>query len=672
MKKNFTLLVLLAEIAYGNDTVSTMSNTSFLYILLAIALATVVFAVYIIFNKKARAHTTDHLNVKEKDSRQTIEEYRIQTQKIPLENQPFRLSGMLHVLTNKISGILKENHQTIYYDIDKSIGRYIVGDNDYIEQVLEILVQYAASYRTGLEIIIHISKHKEASIVFDVNTPQHTLDKSELKRYLKENEADEELSDFVKAKQIAKAMQGSVQVKSNKSDGTHYIFTIPFIKDEKDRSKQSLLIKVLNGKRILFVSKSALETKLSKDIFETYNTKFNEMSLDEFNKKRPGLHQYDIIVLYSSYLTLPQIAYLKKMHDDKNNQFKFIVIHDLFESDELINRSKEIADAEIYSPMIRGDVEEILYQVFIQENKAVKGINNIEIFDPKTFIIQSHKNVSEDDLKKFSGARIAVVEDSKVDQRVMRNILKVEGITLYCLNNGKEMIDLLNKEPIDLIFSDINMPVMDGLTMTKEIRSEPKWKNIPIISISSMVFPHEIKAMQSAGFSASISKPIVTQDVYKALEKFIDLEQIQTRENTASSNTSSSKPQIRIDDFDPKVLNVKAALAQTKNRLEYRELLEETLDLVKDTPEQLRQLVKEGDTNELKKFSKSMTALYTNIHAGDLVKMFTEMTYYISKHNTSFLQEYVLLYRKKLKRLEEEANKFFEMTQNEVIGGCRT
>jgi len=65
-------------------------------------------------------------------------------------------------------------------------------------------------------------------------------------------------------------------------------------------------------------------------------------------------------------------------------------------------------------------------------------------------------------MEYFRGAHIAVAEDSKVDQRVMRNILDVDGIRIFMVDNGKAMIDLLKTEEIDIIFTDINMPIMDG------------------------------------------------------------------------------------------------------------------------------------------------------------------------------------------------------------------
>lgn len=583
-------------------------------------------------------------------SHEVLEDYRIATQQIPLDNQPFRLSGMLHILTNKVTDMLKSQHHHIYYDIDREVTRYIVGDNDYIEQVLELLVNEAGKLNTESEIIVKITKYKESALVFDIANPKSATNK--------EKYSNQKHEEYEKAQQIAAAMQGTIEIKSGKLSGTHFIFTIPYVKDPKSRSNQSKLRSILAGKKALFIGKTKDEMKRAEYIFETYGIKFDDILAQTFEKRKPELKKYDMAILRSSNLTPTQIEFLKKVRLRKENELKIIIIHDLFISEKLINRTKVIADAEIYAPMIIGDVEEILYQIFIKKSKAVKGINNLEIFDPKTFTLQGSSTYTEEILEKYKGARIAIAEDSKIDQKVIRNILSSDNIKLFCLNNGQEVIELLKKETIDILFTDINMPVLDGISLAKKIRSEPKWQHIPIISTSSMVFPHEIKAMQAAGISAAVSKPIVAQDIYEALEKFLEVHPDRKRE-------MHIKKQIQVDysQFDSNILDVRAGVEHAGNPMQYRELLQETLDVIQHTPEKLRILIKEEKFEEIKSFSASMKRIYDNIYARDMVHMFTELSYGVKTNSNLFLHEYILLYLKKFNQLENEIKKYLRATK---------
>ena len=588
-----------------------------------------------------------------------LEQYRIDTKKIKIENQPFRLSGLLHILTNKISDRLEEHRHNLYYDVEQEVGRYIIGDNDYIEQILEPLLQELILLNHDSEIIMHISKYKEQFIVFDIYNPQGVLDKALCKSFEK-SEHNETYADtlavFAKVKNIAEAMGGSLTIKSAKRGGAHFIFKLPYIEDKDTRSNQNKLKKSLSGKRALFVGKTKYETQRVQYIFGVFGLKAENMSLEEFDSKKPDLSKYFMVILRSADLSPKHISLLKMLRQNKKNAFKLIIIHELFEENKKIEMTKAVADAELYSPTIIGDVEEILYQMFILKSKAVKGISNMQVFDPSSFIVSGHKDPTKQDMEYFRGAHIAVAEDSKVDQRVMRNILDVEGIKLFMVNNGEDLLKVLRTEEIDIVFTDINMPVMDGLAATQEIRNEPKWKDLPVISISSMAFGHEIKAMQIAGMNASIAKPISAQDVYRALERFLKITPAMQARYAKKIRQQNLPTEYK---GNSAVLDVTKGLEDAGGKLQYIELLNETLEVLQDSQEELRKLIIGGEYIALKTFAQSMVKLYSNIHAVEMINMFNEIMMYLSTNNTkSYLSEYILLYAKNRQRLEEEVDAF--------------
>jgi len=460
----------------------------------------------------------------------------------------------------------------------------------------------------------------------------------------------ENLNTFIKAKKIAEAMNGSIELKSSKFSGTHYSFTIPYYEDKDNKSNQEELKKSLEGKHALFIGKDQYDTKRAQYIFETFGINIENMKLSDFESKKPDMQKYDMAILRSSDITYAHISFFKNIYEDKKSNFKIIIVHELFESEEKMALSKSIAHAELYNPTIIGDVEEILYQMFLLQSNAVKGINNMEIFDPKTFALTG--TGIKDNLEKYKGAHIAIVEDSKVDQRIMRSILKINGITLFCVINGAEMIELLEKEEIDLIFSDINMPVMDGLTMTKKIREMKKWEKIPIISISSMAFVHEIKAMQVAGMNASIAKPIVAEEVYQAVERFLVLTP-EIQERRLKSNQDNFH-------YNKDVLDIDKGLKEAESDVHYQEVLSETMNILKDTIDPFSKMVYDEEYRALSEFSKLALELYEKIHAPEMIKMFQELSEYVSTKQRSYLIEYVFLYRKNWKKLQIEIERYME------------
>jgi CheY-like chemotaxis protein len=589
---------------------------------------------------------------------EVIEQYTTEIKKIKIENQPFRLSGMLHILTNKVSDLLKSNRHLIYYDVENEVGRYIVGDNDYLEQVLEIIVRDLLSLNTDYEVVLKISKLKNKFLVFDVINEKGVMPKDLCRAYTESERLLSTLSEgtnaFIKAKKIVEGMQGTISLNSSRG-GTHYTIQIPFYEDKDTRSNQEELRSVLKGKNALFIGRDKHDTKRTQYIFETYGIHIENMKLEVFEKKKPNLKNYDMAIIRSADLNYKHVSFFKTIYQDPKSSFKIIIVHELFESEDKVALSKNIAHAELYNPSVIGDVEEILFQMFLLKSKAVKGISNMEVFDHESFTIKGKPKSKDEGVDWYKGAHIAVVEDSKVDQRVIRNILKFDGVTLYCMNNGQEMLDLLEKEEIDIIFSDINMPVMDGLLMTKQIRSQKRWENIPIISISSMAFPHEVEEMKLAGMNASIRKPIQAEDVYMALDTYLVM-------TAQMRNRDIKTHQVKFS-FNKDVIDIDLGVSKAKNPEAYQKHLTETMEMLSGSREAFAKMIYDQQTTALGKFARTTLLLYESIYATEMIKMFKELLQFVSQRQRVYLIDYIYIYQKNWKRLEKEFEKYIDNVQ---------
>jgi len=392
------------------------------------------------------------------------------------------------------------------------------------------------------------------------------------------------------------------------------IINYRIFEDEDRKSSQEELKTFLEGKRALFIGRDKHDTKRAQYVFETYGIHIDNIKLDDFEKKRPDLQQYDMAIIRSTDLSYKHVSFFKNIYQDEKSNFKIIIVHELFEDEEKIEFSKSIAHAELYSPIIIGDVEEILYQMYILKSKAVKGINNMEVFDPNSFTIKGKSTVKDSEVDWFKGAHIAVVEDSKVDQRVLKNILDLDGVMLFLLGDGSEMLELLEREEIDIIFSDIHMPIMDGLQMTKLIRAKKKWEHIPVISISSMAFPHEVEEMKIAGMNASIAKPIEAEDVYMALEKFLVI-------TAKIRNREVDKYKIEFL-YDKNVLDIEKGVKKEGSKIRYLEKLIETMEVVKKEKEEFKNFIDEQKYIALKKLVRTALFMYEDIYATEMIEMF--------------------------------------------------
>jgi signal transduction histidine kinase/CheY-like chemotaxis protein/CHASE3 domain sensor protein len=120
----------------------------------------------------------------------------------------------------------------------------------------------------------------------------------------------------------------------------------------------------------------------------------------------------------------------------------------------------------------------------------------------------------------LEGRRILVVEDDVRNVYALTNIFEPRGAIVEIARNGQEALDVLTKSAsqpsssIDLVLMDVMMPVMDGLAATREIRRNPDWKKLPIITLTAKAMPDDQQRCIDAGANDYMAKPL---DVEKLL-----------------------------------------------------------------------------------------------------------------------------------------------------------
>jgi len=102
------------------------------------------------------------------------------------------------------------------------------------------------------------------------------------------------------------------------------------------------------------------------------------------------------------------------------------------------------------------------------------------------------------------------VDDSPINLRMLETALRRLGVLVTLSRNGREALDELKASPqgFDLVLMDIQMPVMDGLRATREIRQDPELKSLPVIALTAGVLPEERQAAIAAGVNDFLGKPL--------------------------------------------------------------------------------------------------------------------------------------------------------------------
>ena len=149
------------------------------------------------------------------------------------------------------------------------------------------------------------------------------------------------------------------------------------------------------------------------------------------------------------------------------------------------------------------------------------------------------------------GVRILLVEDNEMNQQVATELFESAGAIVTIANHGGEAVRILTKvdgpPPFDVVFMDLQMPEMDGLTATKLIRADPRLQTLPIIAMTAHALVEERQRCLDAGMNDHVSKPIDPDALFATLTRWakprpstaeVPAEQIQEKDGIVIPNVA--------------------------------------------------------------------------------------------------------------------------------------
>ena len=116
---------------------------------------------------------------------------------------------------------------------------------------------------------------------------------------------------------------------------------------------------------------------------------------------------------------------------------------------------------------------------------------------------------------------ILLVDDSETVRAIIAKTLELAGVPvteLYEAPNGKEALDILDNHWIDLVFADINMPVMTGIEMIEKMHENDLLKTIPVIIVSTEGSQTRIDMLKSKGIKEYLRKPFTPEQIKKIMD----------------------------------------------------------------------------------------------------------------------------------------------------------
>ncbi len=366
---------------------------------------------------------------------------------------------------------------------------------------------------------------------------------------------------------LVNALGGALKVESKLGEGSSFYFTLKMPKKDIERET------VLEPMRVAIYAPQEVSIKESNHYLEDYLLSFSHISITRFKSFKESL---------SANSSMFDAFYI---HYDKINQNELEQIVEHYGANSNIILVTKLNRHNLIQK-ISAKFTHVLYEP-ISFSKVEKSFTNlVEHKDNSISISIPNKTTTTTDKKQlFSNIHALVVEDNPINQKMIQHTLKNIGIDSECANNGREGLSMYmkNADKYDIVFMDIQMPVMNGLEATKAIISFEQSNNLahtPIVAVTANALKGDREHFMAEGVDEYVSKPI-------NLEKFIGVLKLFFKESSSVVLPEVSKRDILLYKETPMEAKIISAILE---KLDY------SVDVVKN----LDELKKVMDVNSYK------------------------------------------------------------------------
>ncbi|GCE27907.1 hypothetical protein KDA_33910 [Dictyobacter alpinus] len=117
---------------------------------------------------------------------------------------------------------------------------------------------------------------------------------------------------------------------------------------------------------------------------------------------------------------------------------------------------------------------------------------------------------------------IMVIENEVSNRILIERVLSTRGYRCISASNGREALELLEREHVDLILTDLSMPVLDGYRTTQLIRARPGMENVPIVAVTAFALNDEGEAARKIGCTEYLTKPFKPRQLLEVVERLLN------------------------------------------------------------------------------------------------------------------------------------------------------
>lgn len=451
---------------------------------------------------------------------------KIEAGKLSIEKIPFSLNDILNNMVNLNAINAHKKGLELITEVNRFIPLELVGDPFRLQQILVNLVNNSVKFTNegSIKVSLDLKTETETQVILQCAITDTGIGmNAEQQEHLFESfsQADNTVTrkyggtglGLTIAKELTELMGGEIHLKSSPGNGSTFTFTLLFNKSTSNIPKQSISVNDFKHLRVLVVDDSSIARDVLVQILSEWCLNVEESNngqdaIEMIKKYQSSEHPFDMVFMDWRMPKMDGIEASKRIADLNLEHSPQILMVSAFDKDEakLIAQTKQV------------DIHQFLEKPVNQITLST-AINNVLYNRPQQFASTIN---TEENIPNFSTSKILMVEDNAINRQVACGLLQETMVHIDIAENGLIALEKIKSTEYDLILMDIQMPEMDGLTATREIRKSLKLTSLPIVAMTAHAMATDKEKSKKAGMNDHITKPLSSEQLFTSLLNYLE------------------------------------------------------------------------------------------------------------------------------------------------------
>jgi two-component system sensor histidine kinase/response regulator len=552
---------------------------------------------------------------------------KIEAGKLSVETIDFDLEKVLENVSNLISEKASAKGLELIFDIDRAVSTHPKGDPLRLGQILINFCNNAVKFTERGEIIVKAriqEKDEKGQLVcFSVSDTGIGLTGEQMGRLFQAFEqADASTTrhhggtglGLAISKKLAQLMGGDVGVNSEVGKGSTFWFTAYLATGEAIAKRIPQLD--LRNRRVLIIDDNAqarevLSSMLMSMTFVVHEAPSGFEGVELVRQAADRDEPYEMIFIDWQMPGIDGIETAKRISALPNPRVRpRMVMVTAYGREEVLQQAEQ---ATFENVLIKPVTPSMLFDCVIQALSSDRGT-------PAEVQPASNREIN---LAPIRGARVLLVEDNELNREVALGLLEDAQLSLETAENGAVAVQMISHREYDLVLMDMQMPEMDGVTATKTIRSNPRFRSLPIIAMTANAMDRDRQMCLEAGMNDHVAKPIDPEKLFDALLRWIPPRQAPPKpENLALAAKAAASPSTDSGLLLIPGIDTATALKRTGgNRKRYDALLSRFADSQATVISDIRAALAAKDSPTAQRLAHSIKGAAANLGANALAEV---------------------------------------------------